>query len=89
MSELQHCCHEGCENKLPQDESKVPPGWSIIHVQEYTSTSIRSYYLYLCPNETLATVPKQGDLFEASIIDAPSEHDEPSAVPAPEEAEPA
>jgi len=58
------CSHEGCEEALPEDESKIPPGWTVARVEEYKVQTISLYFIYLCPKHTLATVGKQVSLFE-------------------------
>ena len=60
----QTCSHDGCENSLPEDETKVPSGWVVAFVEEYREKTIIKYYVYICPQHTLVTAKKQSSLFE-------------------------
>jgi hypothetical protein len=59
-----YCSHRGCRTKrpcFPGDE--VPPGWTVAHVEEHGQKTVRSFYLYLCPEHTIATASRQTRLF--------------------------
>jgi hypothetical protein len=60
----QPCCHDGCKNALPDDEQKIPPGWTIARVEEYRDTTINVYFVYACPDHKLVTASKQTSLFD-------------------------
>lgn len=60
----QGCSHEGCDEALPEDESKIPAGWTVARVEEYKVQTISRYFVYLCPRHTLVTTEKQASLFE-------------------------
>ena len=63
--ERQKCGHDGCDQELPAEEEKIPPGWTVARIEEFGTKTIRTYYVYICPQHTLATTEKQTSLFGA------------------------
>ena len=49
---------------LPEDETKIPAGWTVALIEEYKEKTILKYCVYLCPYHTLVTTTKQASLFQ-------------------------
>ena len=53
----------GVEETLPEEETKIPPGWTVAYVREFKTQTVETYFVYLCPKHTLTTSAKQASLF--------------------------
>lgn len=60
-----YCSHEGCRTRLPESfqGDEIPPGWTVACVEEHGQKTVRTSYLYLCPEHTIATASRQTRLF--------------------------
>ena len=59
----QGCSREGCESSLPEDEKKIPAGWTILFAEEYKEKTVLKYFIYICPQCTIVATTKQAPLF--------------------------
>jgi len=54
-----NCSH--CLKPMPpsRDGREIAVGWTVMRVELHGDSTINVGYLYLCPNDMMATLPKQ------------------------------
>lgn len=59
------CSHPGCHERLPGSHQgqEIPPGWTVARIEEHGKSTIKCYYLYLCPEHVIASAGRQAKLF--------------------------